>query len=112
MLWPAGGSSPAMTNVGGSSNSLHLDLCVLDDLAPLRLLRLDEAHQFLGRARDRLEQIAVEERLLEFWIGEQLADLLIDLRHRVGRHPGWAEQPEPRHRLVARNGLRHGRDIR
>src|SRR6266699_2944051 len=78
-----------------NSRLLRLDAGVSDHLAPLVQLDLDEVPELLGRAGKRLEADVAEFRF-DVRIIDDLAQLLIELRHDRRRRMGWRDDPSPR----------------
>src|SRR5262245_39157269 len=102
-----------MSAVASSRRSLDLQVRVLDDLAPLAGLGLDECREVFRRARNRVEHGTIEKRLAEFWIGKHLLNVGVEPDDHVARRAGGSPDAEPAHRLEARHAAfgdrRHAR---
>src|ERR1700730_14705202 len=91
---------------------LRLDAGVPDHLAPLVQLDLDEVPELLGRAGKRLEADVAEFRV-DVRIIDDLAQLLIELRHDGRRRMGRRDDPGPRIHVEAGDpGLVQCRQLR
>src|SRR5947209_1917133 len=82
---PIGTLMSMTTSPSAPAPSIDRQFCVLDHLAPLRLLLADELGEVVGRALDRLEEIGREEFFLERGVGEHALHVRIDLGDDGGR---------------------------
>src|SRR5690349_14321840 len=88
--------------------SLHLELRVADDVAPLPRFRREEVGEFVRRARHRLEQLWRQETLAERRLGDDPLHVAIDPGDDLARRAGGGEQAEPGHGAEARQRFGNG----
>src|SRR5262249_13113053 len=91
--------------------SVCLDAGELDYLAPLLRLVGNEPSKVSGREREHIATEFSKSRL-KLRISKACIDLRVELFDDLGRHGLRRAHAEPRARLVARNELTQGRDVR
>src|SRR3954452_5219859 len=90
--------------------SLATDACLLDDLAPLFVLRAEEAGKFFWRLRHQLDALRRELRLYVV-PAQHMCHLGVYFLHDVGRHLRRHEESQPRIARVAGQHLADGRRV-
>src|SRR5262245_49639744 len=90
---------------------LRLDAARADHLTPRLGFRGHDASEVGGRARKRCTAEGGKPRL-DFWVGNALVDLLVQLVDDVGGRVPGSSEAKRRTRFVSRDELGNGRNIR
>src|SRR5262249_24777951 len=102
-------SMPDKPNRLARPHSFDLNARRMDDLAPFGRILAQIFGKGVERARYRLQLKALEIRLLEFAIADDLLHVGVDILDDGRRRARGGKQPERYARLVSRNGLGDGR---
>src|SRR5262249_36644828 len=94
-----------------SRGSFRLDVIGPDHLGPLFGFVGDQLPKFGGREREH-GATEIGKPRLDLGISKASVDLLVELLDNLGRRGVWRAEAVPITRLVARQKLTHGRDVR